>query len=947
MSPLCPHCGRALELADGARSIDLVCPGCGSSVSGEQGETRPWTDDEVTSESVPVRLDETVTHYRILEPLGHGGMGVVYKAQDTRLGRYVALKFLTDRSSRDHIALKRFKREARTASELNHPHICTIHDVDEYKGRPFIVMELLEGRTLKRHIGGRPLPMAELLELALQIADALEAAHAKGIVHRDVKPANIFITQRGQVKVLDFGLAKPGTRADDGGEAIVGGTAEWTEETTSRPGAVLGTLAYMSPEQAGGEELDARSDLFSFGVVLYEMATGVRPFTGQSTEDVSDAIRNEPPVPPRELNPSLPAGLQRVIARALEKDRPARYQNAAELRADLRQLQRELDGTGTRADQEDARGRLRRIWLAIAAGLALGATALVVWWPFGHSDPGTGQLVVQAALPKIVPLTTLQGEEFGPAFSPDGEQIAFVWSGEDRGNFDIYVQRVSSGIGRRLTKHPDAEVNPAWSPDGQQIAFARYTGNQREIFVMPAEGGPERKIIGAGPGTPDPMSPLSWSPDGQYLVFTERPAPGLPSSLHLYSFATGEKRPLTTAPARFGESNPRFSPDGQKVAFTRGTARAEDICLVSLATREVQQVTNDKREIRGMDWTADGQEIVFVSTRGGRIGLWRIAAGGGEPTPVAGFGDNIGTPTIARRGQRLAFTQRVDDRNIWRLELPNAANPAPRPVRLIASTRDESLPQYSPDGQHIAFGSTRSGSAEIWRCAADGSNPTIVTSIGGPFTGTPRWSPDGREVAFESQAAGNANIYVVSSEGGQPRRLTDDPAEDMAPSWSRDGRWVYFGSNRSGTYQIWKVPADGGEAVQVTKDGGTAAFESVDGTELYYWKGGAQIGIWKRPVGGGAETPLPAAVRTHYWGSWGVTRDALYFIAEATPPDHTRKATVLATLRRYRFATQDVSDVATLEKPSLGLAIAPDGRSALYAQFDQRGSDIYLAEGFK
>ena len=219
--------------------------------------------------------------------------------------------------------------------------------------------------------------------------------------------------------------------------------------------------------------------------------------------------------------------------------------------------------------------------------------------------------------------------------------------------------------------------------------------------------------------------------------------------------------------------------------------------------------------------------------------------------------------------------------------------------------------------------------------------------MGGPITGTPRWSPDGREVVFESQAAGNSDIYVVSADGGEPRRITDDPGEDMAPSCSRDGRYVYFCSNRSGTQQIWKVPAAGGTAVQVTQEGGRAAFESVDGQQLYYWKGGAQVGIWKRPTMGGAETPLHAAVRPHYWGSWGVNSDGLYFVVEEAAPDHTQKATVRATLRVFRFATQKVDDVATLEKPCLGLAVAPDGRSVLVAQYDQRGSDILLAEGFK
>src|SRR5262245_16149380 len=584
MDSLCTTCGRRLEPTDASgSSAEMHCPNCGTSISTDPEETRLWdSPDHGPAPGAPVRVNETVTHYRILASLGHGGMGVVCKAQDRRLGRYVAIKYLTDRFVRDQMALRRFRREAQTASELNHPHICTIHDVGEYGGRPFIVMELLEGHTLKHSIDGRPLPLPDLLRLAGEILDALETAHAKCIIHRDIKPANIFVTNRGRAKVLDFGLAKLSAEPEVGTPSLES-VAMSAEETASRPGAVIGTLAYMSPEQALGEELDARSDLFSFGVVLYEMATGVRPFGGSSHSAISDAIRYLPPAPVGVLNPALPDGLDRIITRSLEKERQARYQTAAEFRRDLGLLKlASTDTPGIRARSQ------RRAWLALLAAVAV-VVVLVAAWRLSRSqvgvplpdDPGP------SAPPRIVPFTSFQGEEFNPAFSTDGNQIAFAWSGEDRDNFDFYIQPVPTGIARRLTSHPDPDVNPTWSPDGKQIAFARYGGNQREILLVPAEGGAETTLVSAGPGPPDPSSPLAWSPDGAFLAFSERPAAGAPSNLYLYEFATGSRRQLTTAPARSVDSHPRYSPDCRWLAFTRRSGRVEEIFLVEIATGEL------------------------------------------------------------------------------------------------------------------------------------------------------------------------------------------------------------------------------------------------------------------------------------------------------------------------------------------------------------------------
>ena len=902
-------------------------------------------------------VGKTVSHYRILEKLGGGGMGVVYKAEDTKLGRCVALKFLPEEVARDREALKRFQREARAASALDHPNICTIHDMGEHEGQPFIVMECLEGQTLKQRVAEKPLPTDELVTLAMQVADALEAAHRKGIIHRDIKPANIFVTERGQAKVLDFGLAKMARPASLGGDS--------STELQTAAGAVAGTIQYMSPEQALGQAVDGRTDVFALGAVLYEMATGRIPFPGSTVSETIARILHSQPEPIARFNYDLPEDLERIIRKCLEKDPANRYQSAGELLVDLRHVRRETDAARAAASAGVApssrmpmaapaaapeaavvpRPRPRRPSAWVLAAGSLAALVLAIGGAIGYRF---SRLASQPPTPpmKVVPFTSFPGQESSPSFSPDGNQIAFAWNGEKEDNWDIYVKVIGTESVLRLTTNPAVDRTPAWSPDGRYIAFYRHTESEDGIYLVPALGGPERKLysprLGAnvhwGGGRP------GWSPDGKLLAFSENVPGEELLRISVLSVETLDKRAMTSPPASTvdGDSYARYSPDGQTLAFLRGINEgASEICLVPAAGGEPKRLTYDNVNVYGLAWTPDGAHLIYSSAKGGTFGLWKISVAGGEAEQLPVGRENAILPALSRDGRRLAYVQALSDVNIWRFEVPGAPGRAKPPTKLIASTKIDAAQQFSPDGKRIVFASGRSGNCcEIWVCESDGSKAVQLTNFGGPMAGTPRWSPDGRQIVFDCHATGAEHVYVMNAEGGPPRRLTSEKSQEAVPSWSRDGRWIYFASNRTGSWQVWKMPAEGGKAVPVTKGGGFAAFESYDGKTLYYAKGETVPGLWKVPVEGGEETLVLEQLAAMLWGYWGLTQDGIYFYNARTH-----------AIEFFSFATRKVTKVVTPERdpifPIPGFSVSPDGRWILYAQMDIVASDIMLVENFR
>ncbi|MBL8207069.1 MAG: PD40 domain-containing protein [Blastocatellia bacterium] len=573
---------------------------------------------------------------------------------------------------------------------------------------------------------------------------------------------------------------------------------------------------------------------------------------------------------------------------------------------------------------------LRR-WFWIAGGFVLlGAIACLDYLLFAPRQLPLAR--------RVVPLTSFPGLKQQPAFSPDGKQIAFVWNGEQGDNPDIYIRQTNAEGLLRLTNDPAADANPVWSPDGRYVAFLRAHAGGSGIYLAPALGGAERKLTDAR--TSWYWQNLDWSPDGDYLIVADRSEDR--HGLLLITVASGERKQLTLPPTtNLADGYPKFSPDGKRVAFVRGTSFfVGDVYVTDMAGGTAQRLTHDDRWLTGLAWADDSREIVFSSNRGGLLSLWRVAAAGGAPQALPVAGEDAMFPAIAKN--QLAYTRWKTDSNLWRIAGPNATEQerAKLPEKLIASTRDDALPQYSPDGQRIAFLSARSGYEEVWLAHSDGRNPIQLTALQGAPGGSPRWSPDGKRIVFDCRLEGHGDIFVINVEGGveggAAKRLTTEPSEDIVPSWSRDGRWIYFTSNRSSSQQIWKLPADGGTAMQVTQQGGFEAFESADGKTLYYQKDNA---IWQ--FVDGAETRVIDGVE---WGYWAVTAQGLCFL--------NRKTTPQFTIELFDFATQQVRRLANVEKdPNIisppGFAVSPDGRWILYKRIDQHDNEIMLVENYR
>ncbi len=578
-------------------------------------------------------------------------------------------------------------------------------------------------------------------------------------------------------------------------------------------------------------------------------------------------------------------------------------------------------------------------WIAVC--VFLGGIAVASMFFYSRSAP---RLTLSEL--RIAPLNGLPRETYA-AFSPDGLQVAFVWAAEPRDHSHVYVSQIGAGSPRRLTNSPLPEFAPVWSPDGQYIAFQRYSTEKqlRGIYVASAQGGSERKVYTLEPDKN--IKEIDWSPDGNSLAFAESDSPAEASAIYLFSLDNFEKRALTFPPKGIlGDSDPVFSRDGKSVAFLRDFLDTQEIFAVPVQGGAPRQITYDKRIILGVSWSADGRSLIFSSNRGGPYSLWRILASGGKPErlPIGGASWAI-RPTVARHGNRLAYTNLSFVSEIWRAELPvpGAATKQLPPAKYIASTELEEGPQYSPDGKRIVFQSTRTGSYEIWRCDADGSNLVQLTHFQGPLTGTPRWSPDGSQIVFDSRPAGHSHIFVINAEGGQPRQVTSGDTENGVADWSMDDKSIYFGSSRGGSWEIWKVAVEGGTPTQVTSHGGFAPEPSRDGKFIYYAKGRELPGIWRVPVSGGEETKILDAPPASAWAYFVVAEKGIYY---GDLPNRKNLGIYF-----YDFKTRKSSEVLPLDRfgseGAPGLSISPDGRYALYTTLAPPAVNVMLVDNFR
>ena len=845
--------------------------------------------------------------YEALAPLGAGGMGEVWKARDTRVDRIVAIKISQQQFS------ERFEREARAIAALNHPNICSLYDV----GPDYLVMEYVEGAPIRPVQGVR-----KLLDLAVQIADGLAAAHDRGVTHRDLKPDNILVTNEGRVKILDFGLAKLDTAPQnpDATQAV----------TVTQPGTVVGTVAYMSPEQARGLPLDSRSDQFSFGAILYELASGKRPFSSDSAPQTMAAIIEKDPEP---LPQTVPAPLRWIVERCLAKEPSARYESTRDLYRDLHSLRDHISevlaSSGSVAATSARPTKRRWRWPAAALAVAALTAAAGYWW--GSRSRTAGAFLAP------LPLTSSGGVVLNPSFSPDGSEVVFAWDGPRGGNHNLYVKLIGSNDLLRLTSGAAEEISPTWSPDGKRIAFLRSLGHgKRAVMLISPLGGSERKLteVWLDDYGPEGHAVLAWTPDGRYLAATDG------SGLDLVSVETAERQPLLREkPGVNGDADPAFSPGGDRLAYIRrlGPFSSRPFWIALAAgyrpAGTPQEVRTPGIVAYAPLWDSHGQLVLAGGAPFG-MRLYRVTLPAGLVIPVAGpmIGGSL---ALHRDTGRLIYTALQNIENLYRLPLDGPGKSGHAPERLTSTSGADFFPRYSPDGAAIAFASFRFAQFGVWTIQTENPLVSEIVDWGQGLVATGDWSSDGKSVlAFGTGPQGLYQIYRIAVDTRKVTRLINDAEHDVYPTFCRDGKSIYFSSTaKQGPLQLYKMAVSGGPAALVVPRMVVRATESADGRWLYFaeWIPGT---LYRMPLAGGEITQVIDGL-TDPAGYELAGRGIYYWAGSRSAPE-------------LHYMDTESRKIQLLFRPPIpavpNLTISPDGHWLCFPLVERNSQELMMIE---